>query len=254
MNPWDKLKLFTNARVGLGRAGSAVPTQRILEFQRAHAAARRAVNLTWNTQDLEKKFRESGETTITLHSQVKNRETYLRFPNQGRYLDEASRSHLKTLTTDLALIISDGLSTLAIENHFWPFWQELAPILKATFPELRYQMILVPYGRVAISDEIGEALKAQMSLIFLGERPGLDSPDSMGIYMTYRPQIGNSDAQRNCISNVRSPQGLHYTLAANKLIWLMKESFHLQLSGINLKDNQPTTTIDFKKTSSKIIP
>lgn len=246
MSPWNKLKLFTNARVGLGRVGSAVPTQRVLEFQRAHAAARRTVTLNWNPQELEKKMSESELNPLILNSQVKDRETYLRFPDKGRALDDASRVRLTLLKADIALIVSDGLSTLAIQNHFWPFWQKLSPLLREKFPELRQQFVLVPYGRVAISDDIGETLKAQMSLIFLGERPGLDSPDSMGIYMTYRPRIGNSDAQRNCISNVRSPQGLDYSLAANKLIWLMGESLRLQLSGVHLKDNQPATTLDFK--------
>lgn len=253
MSAWDKLKLFTNARVGLGRVGSALPTKRVLEFQRAHAAARRSLNLCWDSQDLEKKFHESGEKVLTLNSQIRDRETYLRFPNKGRALDEASISRLRLFTADLALVVSDGLSTLAIQNHFWLFWKEFAPILKTTFPELHYQLVFIPYGRVAISDEVGETLKAKMSIIFLGERPGLDSPDSMGIYMTYQPQLGNSDAQRNCISNVREPQGLHYPLAANKLIWLMKESLRLQLSGVHLKDNQPTTTLDFKKPTAGIL-
>jgi ethanolamine ammonia-lyase small subunit len=233
---WNKLKSLTNARVGLGLIGSSLPSQRVLEFQRAHAAARSAVWKEWNAKGLQKELSELGESALLLQSSVSDRETYLRFPKKGRTLSESSKNILQPMQTDLAFTVSDGLSALAIENHFLPFWKTFAPLCKESFPDLTYRLLLVPFGRVAISDEIGAPLKAKLSVIFIGERPGLNSPDSLGIYLTFNPTKGNSDAQRNCISNVRAPHGLNYDIASHKLIYLMKESLRLQLSGVNLKD------------------
>lgn len=247
MSAWDKLKLLTTARVGLGRIGSALPTQRVLEFQRAHASARSAVWLEWDYQGLQKELQALGEAPQILSSKVKDRESYLRFPNRGRELDVANAALLSSPKIDIAFIISDGLSALAIQNHLVPLWKELAPLLRETFPEMSYNMNLVPYARVAISDPIGLSLGAKLSVIFIGERPGLNSPDSLGIYLTFHPAIGNSDAQRNCISNVRTPHGLSYSHAALKLIYLTKESLRLQLSGVNLKDDLILNSIPNKE-------
>ncbi|MGZ3773283.1 MAG: ethanolamine ammonia-lyase subunit EutC [Pseudobdellovibrionaceae bacterium] len=241
MSAWEKLKHLTSARIGLGRIGFSLPSHRILEFQRAHASARSAVWQTWDPQQLINELKNRGHDAILLSSKVKDRENYLRFPNKGRLISDESKEILQQMQyqklTDLVFVISDGLSALAVQNHFLPLWNEVHPLLLKNFPELNYKIVVVPFGRVAISDEIGENLKAQMSVIFLGERPGLNSPDSLGIYMTYKPTVGNSDAQRNCISNVRTPGGLNYQHAAIKLIYLMKESLRLQLSGVNLKDD-----------------
>lgn len=236
MKAWDKLKMLTSARVGLGRTGASLPTQQILEFQRAHSAARNAVWLPWNVSELEQQLRSQGESPLLLTSALADRESYLRFPNKGRQLSGPSQELLKNCQTDLALVVSDGLSALAIDKHFLKFWECFKPLQQETFPELNYKLFLVPFARVALADEVGERSGAQLSVIFIGERPGLNSPDSMGIYLTFKPQRSNSDAQRNCISNVREPLGMSYPHAAHKLIYLMKESLRLQLSGVHLKD------------------
>jgi ethanolamine ammonia-lyase small subunit len=246
MSSWDKLKLLTPARVGLGRIGSSLPTHRVLEFQRAHAAARSAVWLAWDHQHLQNEFQKIGERPQLLASNVSDRETYLRFPSHGRQLSDASKEILKTQKAEFAFIVSDGLSALAVQNHMIPLWKELAPQLQKTFPELTYKIIFVPFGRVAISDPIGELLGAKISVIFIGERPGLNSPDSLGIYLTFNPASGNSDAHRNCISNVRTPNGLSYPHASLKLLYLMNESLRRQLSGVNLKDDLVLNAIPTK--------
>ncbi len=246
MSSWDKLKLLTTARVGLGRIGSSLPTQRVLEFQRAHAAARSAVWLKWDHQNLQNELKKLNEVPELLASNVSDRETYLRYPNRGRQLCAASVETLKNKKTDIVFIVSDGLSALAIQNHMVPLWQELAPKIQETFPELTYKIVTIPFARVAISDQVGELLDAKISVIFIGERPGLNSPDSLGVYLTFNPASGNSDAHRNCISNVRTPHGLNYSHATQKLLYLMKESLRLQLSGVNLKDDLILNTIPTK--------
>lgn len=255
---WDDLKQWTTARVGLELNGHALSTKDVLEFQRAHAAARTAVHWVWDYSDLEQRLVSENENPKVCYSQASTQEMFLKFPLKGRYLSEVSKNQLlnskhahdaqsldvksdskllnQNYSQSIVFIVSNGLSSLAIQNHFLEFWKIFKQQLNDVFPELKYQLIIVPFGRVAISDDIGETLKAQMSVIFIGERPGLNSPDSMGIYLTYKPQMGNSDANRNCISNVRVPNGLDYSLASKKLIYLIKESFHLQLSGIHLKD------------------
>jgi ethanolamine ammonia-lyase small subunit len=251
MSSWDYLKKFTSARVGIGRSGHGQPTKMVLDFQRAHAEARSSVLKVWNTNDIAKQLAGS----IVVSSQALHREDYLKFPNKGRSLNSSGREKLQALSSKqtqsnyhsnhiskeqisdkVVFIISDGLSTDAIQNHFLNFWSHFIKIFQNNFPELSYKLILVPFGRVAISDEIGEILDAKMAVIFIGERPGLNSSDSLGIYITYNPKIGNSDAQRNCISNIRPPEGLSYELSALKLNYLMQESFRRQLSGVKLKD------------------
>jgi ethanolamine ammonia-lyase small subunit len=243
LSPWDKLKSFTAARVGLGRQGSALPTRHVLEFQRAHAAARSAVWQNWAVASLQENLLKHGDNSLILHSEVSDREDYLRYPSKGRALHPQSKALLQATTVDLVFVVSDGLSALAIDNHFLTFWQRFQPMLKRNLPELTWQLFLVPFGRVAISDPIGEAVGAKLSVIFIGERPGLKSPDSLGFYMTFHPRIGNSDAHRNCISNVRSPNGLPYELAADMLLYLMNESLRLQLSGVDLKNDFQTNAL-----------
>lgn len=238
MSQWDHLKKFTSARVGLGRAGHAQPTQVVLAFQRAHAEARNAVLKSWDRTELLKKL----DDAISISTQAMNREDYLKFPNKGRTLSSQSRDTLATITGELnsaptvVFIISDGLSANAIDKHLLNFWPHFIETFEKNFPKLRYQIVLAPFGRVALSDEIGELLKAKLAVIFIGERPGLNSSDSLGIYLTYDPKPGNSDAQRNCISNVRPPEGLSYEVAALKLNYLIQESLRRQLSGVHLKD------------------
>jgi ethanolamine ammonia-lyase small subunit len=228
---WTQLRTFTQARIGLGRSGSAVPTSRLLEFQLAHAQARDAVLRVWDVESFAKVL---GEDSILVTSQVDTRDAFLKRPDLGRQLSPASRAALQPSANELAIIVSDGLSSKAIETHFLPFWKVFAPQIR----DLQYSpLVLAPYARVALSDEVGAALGAKLSIIFIGERPGLSSSDSMGIYLTYHPKLGNHDANRNCISNIRPPDGLSYEQASAKLTYLIRESLRRQLSGVNLKED-----------------
>jgi len=235
-DPWKRLRSFTQARIGLSRSGHAVSTEELLRFQRAHAEARDAVHHTWNVAEFARQLSELGENRITVKSQITDRHQFLKRPDLGRKLNPDSHSLLKATDADLTFIISDGLSAKSIDTHALGFWKTLAPLLKKE--KLTYgPIVLAPFARVAISDEIGSLTKAKIAVILIGERPGLSSNDSLGIYLTYGPKLGNHDANRNCISNIRPPEGLSYELAATKLIYLLKESLRLQISGVNLKES-----------------
>ncbi|MGH8504002.1 MAG: ethanolamine ammonia-lyase subunit EutC [Gammaproteobacteria bacterium] len=239
-NPWGQLRRFTNARIALGRAGVSQPTQPHLQFQFAHAKARDAVHLAFDGEALEKQLRARGLEVIRLHSRVPDRLTYLQRPDWGRRLDEDSRRRLEARAAqlqdqvDVVFVIADGLSALGIHEHAQPFLDVMLAMLKPE--EWRVAPIaVVEQGRVAVGDEIGEVLKARMVVVLIGERPGLSSPDSVGVYFTYEPRVGRSDAERNCISNIR-PAGLSFERAAHKLLYLMSEAHRRKLSGVRLKD------------------
>jgi len=246
---WDSLKRFTDARIALGRAGHSLPTAAHLNFQLAHAQARDAVHLPLDVMGVADSMESTGLPTLQLHSAAVDRTTYLQRPDLGRRLDDASRNALAQWSAsasasasghsrfDVAFVIVDGLSALAIH-------QNAAPLLATVLARLRGDaaqawsiapVALVQQGRVAIGDEVGLALRASVVVVFIGERPGLSSPDSLGIYITWAPRPGTTDAQRNCISNVR-PAGLSVDAAAAKLHHLLTQSRALQLTGIGLKD------------------
>lgn len=235
-DPWKRLRSFTQARIGLSRSGHAVSTKELLRFQRAHAEARDAVHNTWNVAQFAKQLNALGENNITVKSQITDRHQFLKRPDLGRKLNPEDHSKLKPTDSDLTFIISDGLSAKSIDKHALGFWKTLSPLLEKE--KLTYgPIVLAPFSRVAISDEIGSLTKAKIAVILIGERPGLSSNDSLGIYLTYGPKPGNHDASRNCISNIRPPDGLSYQLAAAKLIYLLKESLRLQISGVKLKES-----------------
>lgn len=228
-NPWQALRALTQARIALGRAGVSVPTGAQLDFQLAHARARDAVHRQLDPATL-------GPGFVLAHSACPDRATYLQRPDLGRSVDADSRSTLQAAAParcDLALVVADGLSALAIEQNARPFLDVLLPLLDgwALGP-----MVVVRQGRVAIGDDIGALLNARAVVVLIGERPGLSSPDSMGLYMTWAPRPGLSDASRNCISNVR-PAGLGYAQAAHKLHYLLEQARARGLSGVALKDD-----------------
>ena len=237
-DPLQVLKQFTNARIALGRAGTSLPIKANLDFQLAHALAKDAVSIPLDFDTLRQQL-TACNNTIQLQSQVANHAEYLQRPDKGRLLDPASvktlqNRQLKIGTPDIVIIVADGLSSKAIANHAPALLHTLIPeLLKSGYSVA--PICLVKYARVAIGDPIGEIMNASMSVVLIGERPGLSSPDSMGIYFTYQPKISNTDAQRNCISNIHS-QGLDYRLAINKLIFLINEASRLQFSGVHLKD------------------
>ena len=247
-NPWAALRQFTDARIALGRAGVSLPTAVHLDFQLAHARARDAVHLALDAPRLAQTCNASLEDqdapAITLHSAATDRAIYLQRPDLGSRLDGASRQALTALKRpgrarrarpyDLALVVVDGLSAWAIEQNAAPFLVILQRRLAAENWSIA-PICIALQGRVALGDEVGELLGAKAVVVLIGERPGLSSPDSMGLYLTWMPRVGLTDAGRNCISNVR-PAGLSLDEAADKLHHLLAQAHKRQLSGVELKD------------------
>jgi ethanolamine ammonia-lyase small subunit len=246
-NPWGALRQLTAARIALGRSGISQPTAPQLAFQLAHARARDAVHLALDPVAVGEALHAAcGLTCVSVHSAAADRHVYLQRPDLGRRLDDASRARLAATAAvpasapagapryDLALVVADGLSALAIDQNAAPFIHAL--IARLSGEQWRLAPItIVQQGRVAIGDEVGHLLGAQAVVMLIGERPGLSSPDSMGLYLTWAPRPGLTDASRNCISNVRT-DGLTYDAAAFKLHYLLSEARRRQLSGVALKD------------------
>jgi ethanolamine ammonia-lyase small subunit len=254
-NPWAALRQFTDARIALGRSGVSLPTNAHLAFQLAHAQARDAVHRGLDGPAVAEQVRSAWPglpgAAWQLHSAATDRNHYLQRPDLGRRLDLASRellvhegategATLEERPFDLAFVVADGLSALAIEKNAASF---LAALHRRMADEgwKVAPLCVVRQARVAIGDEIGQALGAKAVVVLIGERPGLSSPDSMGLYLTWMPRLGLTDASRNCISNVR-PAGLAYDEAAYKLHYLLTESRQRQLSGVDLKDETATAT------------
>ena len=244
MSDWETLRRFTQARIGIGRSGHGVPTSEHLKFQLDHARARDAVHWSWNIGDLQKKLKEEKISNFVVQTSARGRTEYLARPDLGRALSPESDKILRSKfrkNYDIAFVMSNGLSSKAIETHGLPF-------LKILMKEVRdsdYKVspiFIADNSRVALSDAIGSAVKAKMTIMLVGERPGLTSSDSLAMYLTYSPKIGNTDAQRNCISNIRPPEGLDYKNAAKKTLFLINESFRRKLSGVQLKDETELLT------------
>jgi len=263
-NAWQALRIYTDARIGLGRAGISLPTSALLDFQLAHAQAQDAVHQPLDVnalqQQLEPLVRDfSLPETFRLHSRAPDRPTYLQRPDLGRRLDEASaqllRGYASNLSSgfDLALAIVDGLSSRAISENTLPFLTELLSALKQDSDGWSVApLCILRQGRVAIGDEVGELLNARTVLVLVGERPGLSSPDSLGLYMTWAPRVGLTDAYRNCISNVRKA-GLVYSDAVRKAIYLLKESRKRRLSGVQLKERSEDPVIEGATTDTNFL-
>jgi ethanolamine ammonia-lyase small subunit len=235
-NPWHTLRQFTQARIALGRAGSSVPTAPLLAFNLSHAQARDAVHHPLDTHALHRQLQDAGFATLDVHSAAPDRAHYLRRPDLGRSLSDESRETLMRLSLaspEVVFVIGDGLSAFAAAR-------QSLPLLQAVMTQLVDwnvgPIVIARQARVALGDEIGEILRAKFVVMLIGERPGLSSPDSLGIYLTYAPKVGTSDAQRNCISNVR-PEGLRFDAAAHKLHYLLTHARRLGLTGIGLKDD-----------------
>lgn len=244
-DPWQQLKTFTRARIAIGRVGSSLPTKEVLDFGLSHAMARDAVHLPLDINALEADVQAQGFSTIRAKSMATDRATYLLRPDWGRRLHERSLAELSNLNItkpiDFLIVVGDGLSSLAVSRHVAPLLAEMRNHLPSDWHT--GHVVIASQARVAIGDEIGQALQARMVAMLIGERPGLSSPDSLGIYLTYNPKFGLSDADRNCISNVR-PEGLQYAAAAKKLVWLAKEAMRLKVTGVALKDESDMQEID----------
>jgi len=247
-NPWLELRRLTPARIALGRTGTSLPTRAQLDFQFAHSQARDAVHLPFDHAGLSAQLSERGRESLLLHSAAVDRNSYLQRPDLGRKLSDDSAQRLREYAeanpggVDLAIVVADGLSALAVHRHTLPFLNRLEEQMSTDGWSMA-PIVLVEQGRVAVGDEIGQLLGAKMLVMLIGERPGLSSPDSLGLYFTYNPKIGLTDAYRNCISNVRL-EGLSYGMAAHRLLYLMREACRRQLSGVNLKDEAQVQTLE----------
>ena len=244
-NPWRSLRRFTDARIGLGRVGVSLPTRELLNFQIAHAQARDAVHLPLDAEGLagDLKGVEGLGDPLILHTTAADRDDYLRNPPRGEVLDDESVAALEGAAgdpPDLALVVADGLSSFAAQNNVAPF---LSAFLGQVEGVSLSRPVIVEQGRVAIGDHVGEILKARAVLVMIGERPGLSSPDSLGLYFTWGPETGLHDARRNCISNVRAA-GLDYDRAAKRAAWLLAEARKVETSGIALKDRSSEGEIE----------
>lgn len=237
-DPWSDLRRHTAARIALGRAGASLPTAEWLRFALAHAQARDAVQLPFDDAALAAALADHGFDALRLESAAGDRATYLRRPDLGRRLSARSATLLqaqpKAAACELAVVVGDGLSARAVHEHALPLLRELRPRLEADAVALG-AVALVRQCRVALGDEVGALLGARAVLVLLGERPGLSSPDSLGAYLTWAPRPGRSDAERNCVSNIRRA-GQPPAEAARRIAWLMAGARRLGASGVVLKD------------------
>jgi ethanolamine ammonia-lyase small subunit len=228
---------LTPARVALGRAGPSLPTQALLDFTLDHARARDAVHAAFDAKAVIARLAGLGIAASEVRSRAGNRRDYLRRPDLGRRLDEASAAQLASgggSAGKLAIVIGDGLSPSAVHAHAVDLVRHLLPRLAASQIALG-SVVIASGARVALGDEIGAIVNADMVAVLIGERPGLSAPDSLGVYLTFAPAIGRTDADRNCVSNIHR-QGLTYDEAAFKIAWLVREGLRRQLTGVALKD------------------
>ena len=248
-DPWSGLRALTEARIALGRTGGSLTTAEVLDFRLAHAAARDAVLTPFDSTALADEILALGTGVFTVTSAASDRAQYLQRPDSGRRLSEESRAALTGFAAgrppvDLVIIAADGLSTQAV-RQIVPLLRGLLPALQGAGWELA-PVIVASQSRVALQDEIGALLQARLSLILLGERPGLGSADSLGAYFTWDPRPGRTDAERNCLSNIRAA-GLPPEDAAARLFNLLTESRHRRLSGTGLKDETPPPGLQHRR-------
>jgi ethanolamine ammonia-lyase small subunit len=234
---WEALRRFTDARIGLGRAGAALPIGEVLKFSMAHAQARDAVTTPLDWTPIEEKLAALGLDTARIESAAGDRDTYLRRPDLGRRLSAESRERLAGISgpsPDLLIVVADGLSSTGVAANAVPVIASLLPLAQKSGWSLG-PVLLAGQGRVALGDDAGELVGARAVLVLIGERPGLSSPDSLGAYLTWGPRVGRKDGERNCISNIRRG-GLSAEEAAFKAHWLLREAMRRQLTGVALKD------------------
>lgn len=235
------LRDYTPARVALNRAGDSIAVSELLEMRLAQARARDAIHCSMDVNQLRFELASTGLPCLTVRSAAQTRAEYLRRPDLGRRLHSESRAVLEAHRAgldhgfDVVFVIADGLSALAVHHHVPAVLNELLPPLREAGWRIG-PLVLAEQARVAVGDEIGSILHARMVVVLIGERPGSSSPDSLGAYLTWEPRPGRTDAERNCISNIRH-EGLSYSFAAHKLLYLMTAARTRHLSGVPLKED-----------------
>jgi ethanolamine ammonia-lyase small subunit len=259
---WRALRAFTTARIAQGRSGLSLPTAANLRFQYDHARAQDAVNLAFNTLQFVAEYCTAFPALLEpriLQSEASSRAQYLQRPDLGRHLPESMWQGLRQSVNtdegfDVAIVVADGLSSAAVQGHALGLISLLISALAAQKLSLA-PLCVATQARVALGDDIGEALRARLAIVLIGERPGLSSPDSLGVYLTYAPRRGCSDAERNCISNIRTG-GRSYAQACDTAIYLIDSALKKSVTGVGLKDetlllvDSSAATIPFFKPKS----
>ena len=234
---WASLRQLTAARIGLRRAGASLATGPLLDFQLAHARARDAVHAPLEEARLVADISGLKTPVLAVASAVEDRQNYLMRPDLGRRLGSGAEAMLAPYagSHDVVLAVTDGLSARAVQMH-------AQPVLAGVLPKLRAEgwriapLVVVRHGRVGVGDAIAIALRASCVVVLIGERPGLTAPNSMGAYLTWQPHTHTTDADRNCISNIR-PEGIGYADATFKLAHILRTMRARRLSGVHLKDD-----------------
>jgi len=246
-DPWAALRRHTPARIALGRSGGSLPTREVLAFAAAHAQARDAVHLALDVPVLAAALQaQAWWPTLVVASRAPDRASYLRRPDLGRRLDDAGAEQLAAWAAsqaqppDVALVLADGLAAAAAQQHGVALLGHLRQALGGALT--LSPVVVATQARVALADEVGALLRSRAVLVLLGERPGLSAPDSLGAYLTHAPRVGRSDAERNCVSNIR-PAGLPCDAAAGRIAWLLRESLRRGTSGVSLKDDSAVTLL-----------
>jgi ethanolamine ammonia-lyase small subunit len=256
-DPAASLREYTDARIGLGRVGVSLPLKDWLSFKLDHAKARDAVYAPFEPQDLSEELIKAGYPTIFVGSRARDKKEYLVRPDLGRRLSEESKSNLISLRDrngwegpDVLVTIADGLSAIAVRSHAVETALKFLRIIEESGLNKgeKFPIVLITGGRVAISDEIAEILKAKMVVTLIGERPGLTAPDSMSAYLTYGAYAGIMEESRNCVSNIR-PKGMSLDDAVVKICYIVQKALALRISGTDLKDDMPDNYLPFDKSS-----
>lgn len=231
---FGSLRAFTQARIDLARTGHAIATTPMLDFQYAHARARQAVLRPLDVVGLVNDLASGEEAPICVRSRAETRLAYLQRPDLGRLLDPGDAAGIEPGPFDAVIIVADGLSAIAVERHA----PATVTALRSRLVDWRFApTVIATQARVALGDSIGECLAAELSIVLIGERPGLSAADSLGAYLTFAPQIGRRDHERNCVSNIRPPDGLSYADAADRIVWLARSARRLRLTGVGLKED-----------------
>jgi ethanolamine ammonia-lyase small subunit len=229
-DPWARWRGLTAARIGLARSGASLATRPTLDLRLAHARARDAVETALDVAALQADLAAAGHQVLCVESAAPDRRAYKLRPDLGRVL--ATGTLLPRVAADLVVVVADGLSALAVQRHAVPLLVALRPLLN----RWRFAPVVIArQGRVALGDAVALAMGTASVLVLIGERPGLSAPDSMGAYMTWRPAAATTDAERNCVSNIR-PDGLAPADAAHRVGWLLTEMRRRDASGVALKD------------------
>lgn len=251
------LRAFTAARIGLKASGSSLATREVLQLARDHALARDAVHAVFDTAALLAALQALGHTVQEARSLAMDRASYLRRPDLGRQLAPDAAATLLAGASSrcpphpVAVVIADGLAAAAPGTHALPLLRELAALSPSRWAAV--PVVLAHQARVALGDAIGALLQAELVLVLIGERPGMSAHDSLGAYLTYSPKPGRTDAERNCISNIR-PEGLPYPQAASRIHWLVEAALARQLTGIGLKDDSDAVPLHIAAPPANIAP